>query len=476
MTRDYWLQVAFRLQERCRREPKRKVELLLKMTDAYLKANYYKAALMVCRSILKIEPFNVQAMVRLGRCLLGQKEFRAAQKLYSSLTDLVSSLDEGWWGLWAAYKGQNEHEKAAMAVEHLLKANPNEQRALRQAADDRQAAGQTSLAIKHLENLFEQCEDKAAVAGRLARLLLTCTEKARALHYLEVALDEERAQPALLLLAADTAFSLRDWKKAAALATERLEAGTFSCRALELLGRSRLELDEFDGAILSLERLVDKAPDNFSYRLVLAEALYRAGELRDAEVELNRCLARSPQQPQVVLRLGEIAWRKKERQKAETLYERCLRLNPGSTLALYRLGVLKFERHLYPAALTCFRRLMVAQPENIKAHLYLGRCLRITGAFDRAKNHLTRACELAPASAEAEFELGLLNMELHRTTLAREHFERATVLGGEGEWGKRAAYELAHLGKQKVRPLAVGESAPPSRSAKGKARRWIKLC
>jgi len=477
MNREYWLNVAERLRDRVRREPERKVEHLLAMADAYVKARCYDAAMLVSRSVLKLKPFSVPAMVRLGRCLLGTKAFVPAEKLYSTLVGLVPQLDEAAWGLWAAHKGRQQHRAAAETVEKLLERKPADERARRQAAEDREAAGDAAAAVRHLEILCETAAVDGVMHQRLGRLLLACNETSRALHHLEQALAENRQQPELLVLAAETAFGLRDWQKAGALAAERLESGEWSARALELLGRSRLEREEFDGAILALERLTDKVPDNVTYRLTLAEAYFRAGELRDAEVELNRCLARDPQRPATVLRLAEIAWRRSELDKAETLYERTLRLDPGQTLALFRLGLIKYERHLYPAALACFRRLMVAQPENVKAHLYLGRCLRITGSFDKAKNHLVRARELAPSRAEPELELGLLDLELHRTTLAREHFERAAALDPEGETGKRAAYELRHLDAAPARPIAVGEAATHSsrRGADGKPR-WIKLC
>jgi tetratricopeptide (TPR) repeat protein len=114
----------------------------------------------------------------------------------------------------------------------------------------------------------------------------------------------------------------------------------------------------------------------------------------------------------------------------------------------------------------------------VKAHLYLGRTLRMTGSFERSRNHLERARELAPRSAEAELELGLLDLELHRISLSREHLERARTLDPEGETGKRASYELTHLGEHEVvRRRAVGETPRPSRAAKlPRDQRWIKLC
>lgn len=476
MNREQALATVKRLRERVVAEPERRTEHLVAMADAYLAAGFFDAASMVCRAVLKLEPLNVAALLRLGRALLGRDDAAGAHRLYSALTGSVPACAEGWWGLWGACRRLGHRRQAAEALLNLLAENDADGQARLRAAEDFEAAALPGRAAELLDEAADA--DATPLLVRRGLLHAAAGRASRGLTLLERAIERGGVEPEVILSAAETAAAMTDWRAVARFAAARLEAGPVSLRALELLGRARMELDEHDGAILALERLTERAPDVLEYRVLLAEALFRADELADAEREIGRCLARDPERSSLVLRLAEIAWRRSERQKAEDLYERTLALDPGATLALYRLGVLKFERHLYPAALTCFRRLMVAQPDNVKAHLYLGRTLRMTGSFERSRNHLERARELAPRSAEAELELGLLDLELHRISLSREHLERARALDPDGETGKRASYELTHLGEHEVvRRRAVGETPrSPRPPTTPREQRWIKLC
>jgi len=471
MNKDALIAQAAHLRAHAKADPARRNEHLVQLADVYVSLRYYKEASAVCRAILKSQPFNVGALLRLGKALLGQDNSHAASRLYDALTSSFPSLSEAWWGLWATRQRQGKPELAVQALENLLKKYPDDLLARRCLADGYLELSKPLAAIIQLEILWKAGERPK----ELAQLLIDASELSRALTHLQAALKEKPRDCTLLMQACEVSFRLRDYDCCCRLAARALEAGAISTRPLELLGRSRLELEEHDGAILALEKLVDKAPDQLDFRHALAEAYFRANELVEAQREFTRCLARDPGRPDTVLRLAEIAWRLSQRERAEELYERCIKMEPGNGLALFRLGLLRLERHIYAGALTCFRRLMVAQPNNVKAHLYLGRCLRITGSFPRSRNHLSRARELNSKCPETRFELGLLDLELHRVQSAREHFEHTLELNPEGTWGKRAAYELRHLEQDEGLRKAANDGPHPT-NVHPSPPRWIKLC
>jgi len=457
------LQNAYKFRKLIVDNPERKMNLLLQMADSYLKARSYTNATLVLRTVLKLEPLNVQAMLRLAKSTLGEKKYQTAIKLFETITELVPELEEGFLGLWAAHKAAKEYDKAIKPLDLLLQRNPGNEKFLLKLIKTCESSGAKTEKISYLRQLVA-VDSKRYIerSYELAELLVEAGDVSTSLKYLGLYLNENENDSRALLAAAKGAAKIKKWESCAEYATKIIEKTSFSPEGMYILGVCRIEQSRFDEAILLLEQLVEKCPEPVQYRLALARASFNAGELSTAKTEYSRCLARHPEREDIVLRLAEISWKLGERENASRLYERTLQYNPAMALALFRLAYIKFDKGLYPSAISLFRRLLVVKPDNYKANLYLGRSLRLTGSFDKAVDYLVRSLHLLPGQARAEFELGLIYKYLRKDHLAKEHFNNAIKNDEGGAVGKDASYELYHLENRKEQfeqtqslPLAV---------------------
>ena len=490
MNKSHHIQEAYKLRNRIRNNPREKTELLLQMADSYLKGESFANADMVCRTILKLEPMNMRAMVRMGKASLGTRQSEKAIKTFTTITQIVPNLEEGLWGLWAALCQGGQYKNAIEPLEQLLEKNTASEKILIRLTDTCERAGSDKKTIKYLKALIEKEPSRYEKETlKLSKLLHKSGDKASSLKYLSSYLANNRDDLDAIIAGARTAAEIKNWNLCARFATLRIESGPFSPEGAYLLGVSRIEQGKFDEAILTLEQLVDKLPEPLTYRMALGEAYFKNNELTSAQREFSRCLVRHPERDEIVLRLAEISWRKGERESASRLYERVLRQSPSMALALFRLGFLKFDKGLYPAAISLFRRLLVISPDNYKGNLHLGQALRLTGSYEKAKVYLQRSLELVPDLAKAELELGLLYKTLRKTSLSREHLQNAVRKDPDGPWGKDALYELHQLSKAERSisrleelPLAVNgnnrnHSPAVLRTSEQKTPkvRWLKL-
>lgn len=484
-----YLQIAYGLRNKIRTNPEQKTELLLSMADAYIKGQSYSNAALVSRAVLKLEPMNVRAMIRLGKASLGVKDTEVAIKLFETITGLLPELEEGLYGLWASYKASKKYKEAIVPIQKLISIHPKDESLLLKAIKTCEDGKDNDKAINYLRELIELAPKKyASESLHLSRLLAVTGNLSAALLYLDKYLIENNDDEMALTLAAKSAAKLKKWDLCAKYATKRIENGAFSPDGLYMLGKSRIEQKRYDEAILVLEQLVEKLPEPLKYRMLLGEGYFKAGELESAQKEYSRCLARQPQRFDIIVRMAEIAWRRGDRENASRLYERTLRFNPAMSLALFRLGFIKFDKGLYPAAISLFRRLLVIKPGNYKANLHLGQALRLTGSYDKAKTYLNRSLELVPGQSKPHYELGLLCKTIRQETLAKEHFKAAVKNDKTGTVSKDAAYELQHMElehidfeKIKELPMAAnGNVTSKLRPGKTNTKkqgniRWIKL-
>jgi tetratricopeptide (TPR) repeat protein len=484
-----YLQIAYGLRNKIRTNPEQKAELLLSMADAYIKGRSYSNAALVSRTILKLEPLNVRAMIRLGKASLGEKKTEVATKLFETITGLVPELEEGLWGLWASYVASKRYKDAIHPIEKLTSLHPKDESLLLKTIKTCEDGEDKKKTIQYLRELIETGPEKYADKNlHLSRLLAETGNLSAALSYMDKYLKVNMGDENTLTLAAKAAAKLKKWDLCAKYATQRIENGTFSPDGLYMLGTSRIHQNRWDEAILVLEQLVEKLPEQLNYRMSLGEAYFRSGELDCAQREYSRCLARQPERFDIIVRMAEISWRRGDRENASRLYERTLRFNPAMALALFRLGFIKFDKGLYPAAISLFRRLLVIKPENYKANLFLGQALRLTGSYDKAKTYLSRSLELVPGQSKPHLELGLLYKAIRQETLAKEHFKAAIKNDSGGTVSKDAAYELQHMEREQIDfekikelPIAANgnvafnlKSGPTEKQKPGNIK-WIKL-
>jgi tetratricopeptide (TPR) repeat protein len=257
------------------------------------------------------------------------------------------------------------------------------------------------------------------------------------------------------------AFHGGDYRRAKALAAERLRSAPGDVPARILLARAEAAMGRFEAAYAGFreaQRRDPRNPDALYYlgvtAGVLAQTEYerllrvapgsaRAHQLRgasdaaqgrkaDAERELEAALAVGPPSADVLVALGDLERGRVALAEARAHYARALELAPSSYDALYGLGACDLYEREHAKAIESFRRALRVSPGSAPALLALGISLLQTGQAAAAVPELQAAVKAEPRMRQAHYQLGRAYQALGRAQDAEAAFARAQELAREG--------------------------------------------
>ena len=143
--------------------------------------------------------------------------------------------------------------------------------------------------------------------------------------------------------------------------------------------------------IASLRRTVRLLPNDPDYRLQLAGALLRVGDLDAAVEECRAAITLQPNDGNAHLQLGLMLMAKQEWRAAASALGEAIRLEPDLSHAHYSLGSVQYSLGNVTAAVESYRRTLELRPLFPDAHYRLALLLRVTGRTREAAQHLETA-------------------------------------------------------------------------------------
>ncbi|HWF61701.1 MAG TPA: tetratricopeptide repeat protein [Nitrospira sp.] len=143
--------------------------------------------------------------------------------------------------------------------------------------------------------------------------------------------------------------------------------------------------------IASLRRTVRLLPNEPDYRLKLAGALSRVGDLDAAVEECRAAIRLLPDDGNAHLQLGLMLMAKQEWRAAASALGEAIRLDPNLSHAHYSLGSVYYSLGNVTAAVQSYRRTLELHPHFPDAHYRLALLLRVAGHTREAVQHLETA-------------------------------------------------------------------------------------
>ena len=199
----------------------------------------------------------------------------------------------------------------------------------------------------------------------------------------------------------------------------------------------------------ALRRAVRLIPEDPDYRLKLAEALLRLGDL-DAAIEECRVAIRLQQDDgNAYLQLGLLLTAKQEWRPAASALKEAIRLEPNLPQAHYGLGIVHYSLGNVTAAVQSYRQALDLSPHFSDAHYHLALLLRVTGQTQEAAQHMEAAA--VDGISQARFFLGNAYKDGHgvEKDLGAAIFWWMQAI----ELGHQTAYDsLSKLRRQTVAP------------------------
>ena len=123
---------------------------------------------------------------------------------------------------------------------------------------------------------------------------------------------------------------------------------------------------------------------------------------------------------------GLVELKTKNYNEAGELFSEAITMNENGYYAHYMLGLTKYkEGKDYDGALNAFQQSLELQPNNEKAHLYLGCIAGLGNRFEQSEKHFLSAIQLDPNFADAYFNLSAIYIKQGRKQDAQSYYKKA---------------------------------------------------
>lgn len=246
-----------------------------------------------------------------------------------------------------------------------------------------------------------------------------------------------------------------------------------SYRALTGLGAVHLRRGDTDAAIEAFRRALEIHGGATEAWHNLGQAHIRAKDWDRAQSAFEQALKFRPGHVKDLVGIATTAIEAGRFDKAEETLAELRDAAPESLEPLFWSGMLLARQRDFPRALSWFDAVVTREPGHGPAHLERGKLLLQLNETTEAIKALGRACELAPDSFEAHYNLGVLQLQRIGPEPAKRYLVRAFELSPRGE--------LRDNLHSKLRELLNGEGVAASALARlsrkrdepAKAHDWV---
>lgn len=168
--------------------------------------------------------------------------------------------------------------------------------------------------------------------------------------------------------------------------------------------------------------------------------LVRRGQEAAARPYFEKAIANNPFYPEAKYNLGLLLHKEGRLDEARTLYESAVAIRPAFVEAWNNLGILLYRRGELDAALQHLREGSRQQPNFRDVRYNLGRLLLMENDdVEGALPHLLAALEVAPASPDTLYHLGVLYKRANNLAQAQQFFK---AIPQDSPWYAGALLEL----------------------------------
>lgn len=166
---------------------------------------------------------------------------------------------------------------------------------------------------------------------------------------------------------------------------------------------------DLQGAVRRYQMALAMFPDHLQVLNRLAVALYRAGHLKQAEVQIRRAIEQRPAEWEYHKTLGNVLRRQNRFKAAEESLRKALTLNPDTVQGHYDLGLLYQTNGQTGKALASYQRCLEIDPRFPQAHNNIGLIYRGQNKTLSAEKSFKMAIKYEDRFAGAHLNLGAVN-------------------------------------------------------------------
>lgn len=253
-----------------------------------------------------------------------------------------------------------------------------------------------SKALEQLDQVIERNpKDAEAHYLRGQIYLLEGNGQKAVAEFRQVVRDNPESAPAYALLAKghlandETSIAIENLKEAISLDPSYGPAR-------ETLINTYLDRKDWQQAILELQRLREKRPDDINIIAAIGDVYAIKGDINLATHTFTEIARDFPESPIGVLKLAELSRTEGKNAAAEKYYSEALKVTPDSLVAIQGKVAVLLAQNRYTAAMNFCESLLVKYPDNARIYEIMGRIQAGRREFESAEENYTRAAALAP--------------------------------------------------------------------------------
>ena len=188
-----------------------------------------------------------------------------------------------------------------------------------------------------------------------------------------------------------------------------------------------LEMGEVDGAIKSIRKALNRAPDNPLFHLALARSLAQDWNSQGAIQHYRRAVELAPSSYSVLSQYGLELARRDMNHEAVDILNRALAVRPNYPL-LMEISRILLVLDRRTEATPFLKQAVELAPEQPQAYYYLGRQAQSFGDYEKAARLYESALERRPDHLEGLIRLGEVEFQQQNPAEAEDSLEKALSL------------------------------------------------
>jgi putative PEP-CTERM system TPR-repeat lipoprotein len=427
-----------------------------------LASGRFKEAQSAAAELVKRDPKSALYQTLLGRTLLQQGDYAAAEKALRGALGIDPEFLPAARNMVQLDIATGRVDAAAELYKSLLAKKPGNIAILLGLAEIAVTRQKWEEAEEYLNRARDSAPGNPAPAIALVKLELQRQHVPQAKAVAEQLAAQFATNPAVLdtlgqvqLVAGDKTGALSTYKRAYTLAPNSapillryaalLSGAKYYAEARRVLREAiaqaprntalKGDLIRLDGAAGGLDAGLAQArsfaksdPNNPTYELISAELYEKNGRDGDALSLLQTAAANRPKDSEVAIALAQLYARKGKPDKAEELLQARLKVNPDDLALQSALASLYLNDKEFTLAIAAYQKLALERPNDAPALNNIAWIYQQQGDLAKAQKTAERALALAPGNGAIEDTLGWILLAQGKTEEALAHLTAASAL------------------------------------------------
>jgi putative PEP-CTERM system TPR-repeat lipoprotein len=329
--------------------------VLLMSIDLYTSYQQYSLALNQADRLIKAQPENLEYRLIKADLLLRSGNIESSKTAVEEIIREGESSIKAEFTLGRIHLLMGQYEKGIAIIESLHNANPSIASVAFLYAQLLMATNNNDKALTVLLNTSALGERSQAMSELLVKLYISNEDFTLALSEINHLLRQHFLVPEYLMVKAEIFVRMRNPEKAINQLNVLFGLWRPYPEKLSVLSEKQIAIEDYKGAIDSIELAIEQAPTTLEYQVQLVRIYLLQNEILKAQALVTELDTRFSQKPLLSIVKGEVAKQQGQLQLAQQFFMEAYRVDNTYALAavkLYQLALQGVETEEFVSVMT----------------------------------------------------------------------------------------------------------------------------